>query len=164
MEMAIHFSILARRVPWTKEPGGLQSAGPQRVRHNWSNSAHTQWASYQLHTRAFHAGRYKCQHNRKDCEAIHLHSLKQNARLPKLYAKQGLSSLSLRLCICGLSTVILGWQEPSAPAAPVVDSWGNWGPERYRGCCASLWGDDFHHSSLLPFSFTETMSSSLNKM
>ena len=154
--MATHSSSLVWRIPWTKEPGGLQSTGPQRVRHNWSNLAHTQWASYPLHTRAFHAGRYKCQHSRKAYEAIYLHSLNQNPKLPKLHSKQWLSSLSLRLCICRLSTVILGWQEPSTPAAPVVYSWRNWGPERYRLCWASCWGGDFHHFSLLPFSFTET--------
>ena len=32
--MATHSSILAWRIPWTKEPGGLQSTGSQRVRHN----------------------------------------------------------------------------------------------------------------------------------
>ena len=32
--MAIHSSILAGRIPWTEEPGGLQSMGEQRVRHN----------------------------------------------------------------------------------------------------------------------------------
>ena len=32
-EMATHFSILAWRIPWTGEPGGLQSMGCQRVRH-----------------------------------------------------------------------------------------------------------------------------------
>jgi len=32
--MATHSSILARRIPWTKEPGGLQSIGLQRVRHD----------------------------------------------------------------------------------------------------------------------------------
>ena len=31
-EMATHSSILAWRVPWTEEPGGLQSTGLQRVR------------------------------------------------------------------------------------------------------------------------------------
>ena len=29
--MATHSSILAWRIPWTEEPGGLQSMGPQRV-------------------------------------------------------------------------------------------------------------------------------------
>ena len=33
-EMATHSSILAWRIPWTKEPGGLQSMEWQRVRHN----------------------------------------------------------------------------------------------------------------------------------
>ena len=32
--VAKHSSILAQRIPWTEEPGGLQSMGLQRVRHN----------------------------------------------------------------------------------------------------------------------------------
>ena len=33
-EMATHSSILAWRIPWTQEPGGLQSMGSQRVGHD----------------------------------------------------------------------------------------------------------------------------------
>ena len=33
-EMATHSSILAWRIPQTEEPGGLQSMGSQRVRHD----------------------------------------------------------------------------------------------------------------------------------
>ena len=33
-EMATHSSILAWRIPWLEEPGGLQSMGLQRVRHD----------------------------------------------------------------------------------------------------------------------------------
>ena len=33
-EMATHSNILAWRIPWTEEPGGLQSTESQRVRHN----------------------------------------------------------------------------------------------------------------------------------
>ena len=33
-EMTAHSSILAWRIPWMEEPGGLQSMGPQRVRHD----------------------------------------------------------------------------------------------------------------------------------
>ena len=32
--MATYSSILAWRIPWTEEPGGLQSMGSQRVRHD----------------------------------------------------------------------------------------------------------------------------------
>ena len=32
--MATHSSILAWRIPWTEEPGGLQSMRSQRVRHD----------------------------------------------------------------------------------------------------------------------------------
>ena len=31
--MATHSSILTRSIPWTEEPGGLQSMRSQRVRH-----------------------------------------------------------------------------------------------------------------------------------
>ena len=31
--MATHFSFLAWRIPWTEDPGGLQSMGLQRIRH-----------------------------------------------------------------------------------------------------------------------------------
>ena len=33
-EIASHSSILACRIPWIEEAGGLQSMGSQRVRHN----------------------------------------------------------------------------------------------------------------------------------
>ena len=36
-EMAIHSSILAWRIPWTEEPGGLQSTGSQRVQDRATN-------------------------------------------------------------------------------------------------------------------------------
>ena len=32
--MATHCSTPARRIPWTEEPGKLQSIGPQRVGHH----------------------------------------------------------------------------------------------------------------------------------
>ena len=35
-EMATHSSVLARKIPWTEEPGRLQSVGLQRVRHDWA--------------------------------------------------------------------------------------------------------------------------------
>ena len=37
-EMATHSSILAWRIPWTEEPGGLQSMGSLRVGHDWLTS------------------------------------------------------------------------------------------------------------------------------
>ena len=37
--MATHSSILAWKIPWTEEPGGLQSIWLQRVGHDWSDSA-----------------------------------------------------------------------------------------------------------------------------
>ena len=39
-DIAIHSSILAQRIPWTEEPGGLQSMGSQRIRDDW-DTKHT---------------------------------------------------------------------------------------------------------------------------
>ena len=36
-EKETHSSIIAWRIPWREEPGGLQSIGSQRVGHDWSN-------------------------------------------------------------------------------------------------------------------------------
>jgi len=38
-EMATHSSVLAWRIPWTEEPGGLPSMGLHRVGHDWSDLA-----------------------------------------------------------------------------------------------------------------------------
>ena len=39
--MITHSSILARIIPLTEEPGGLQSMGSQRVEHNRATNTHT---------------------------------------------------------------------------------------------------------------------------
>ena len=41
--MATDSSILAWRIPWTEEPGGLKSLGLQRIGHNW-----TTWHTYNV--------------------------------------------------------------------------------------------------------------------
>ena len=40
-EMATHSSILAWRIPWTEDPGRLQSLGLQRIRLNWATNTFT---------------------------------------------------------------------------------------------------------------------------
>ena len=40
-KMTAHSSILAWKIPWTEEPGRLQSMGLQRVRHGWDLNTHT---------------------------------------------------------------------------------------------------------------------------
>ena len=47
-EMAIHSSTIAWKIPWTEEPGRLQSMGSQRVGHNWATSrsrSHSGWTT-----------------------------------------------------------------------------------------------------------------------
>ena len=44
-EMATNSSIHARKIPWTEEPGGLQSMGWQRVGHDFltDHTQHRMW-------------------------------------------------------------------------------------------------------------------------
>ena len=37
-EMATHSSILAWKIPWVEELGGLQSMGSQRIEHDWATN------------------------------------------------------------------------------------------------------------------------------
>ena len=46
--MATLSSILAWRIPWTEEPGGLQSMGSLRVRHDLATNTHTLSSVYSL--------------------------------------------------------------------------------------------------------------------
>ena len=57
--MATHSSTLAWKIPWTEEPGRLQSMGLQRVGHDWATSLHFSSCG----ARAFHCGGFSC------CEA-----------------------------------------------------------------------------------------------
>ena len=43
------FSILVWRIPWTEEPGGLQSIRSQRARHDWSSNTLATWGKELTH-------------------------------------------------------------------------------------------------------------------
>ena len=43
--MTTHYSILALRIQWTEDPGGLQSMGLQRVRHDWVTNTFISYTS-----------------------------------------------------------------------------------------------------------------------
>ena len=57
--MAIHGSILAWRIPWTEEPGGLQSIGSQRIRHVSCKSDPCNLARMQESPRTIHPFLYR---------------------------------------------------------------------------------------------------------
>ena len=67
--MAAHSTILAWRIPWTEEPGGLQSMGSQRVRHNLVTKQ-------QPHNRKFYTGVKKINGLENNLESLHLDSIK----------------------------------------------------------------------------------------
>ena len=46
--MTTYSSILSRKIPWTEEPGGLQSMGSQRVRHDRVTDTFTWYVPFQI--------------------------------------------------------------------------------------------------------------------
>ena len=53
--MATHSSTLAWEIPWTEEPGGLQTTGLPRVGHDWATNTHTMWNQTYLLTQVLTA-------------------------------------------------------------------------------------------------------------
>ena len=47
-DMATHSSILAWRIPWTEQPGGLQSMASQRLRHDWTTNTHDEKTTFYI--------------------------------------------------------------------------------------------------------------------
>ena len=83
-ETATHSSILAWRISWTEEPGGLQSMGSQRVGHDWATS-----------------------HTHTLFQIIFLFRLLQNIEQSSLCYTEGpcwLSILNIEVCTCESQT------------------------------------------------------------
>ena len=55
--MATHSSILVWRIPWTEDPGRLQSMGSQRIRHNWASNITT--ISQKVQTSSYNINKYQ---------------------------------------------------------------------------------------------------------
>ena len=55
---ATHSSIVAWRIPWTEEPGRLQSMGLQRVRHDWVTFNHLDYQEGRSNTVSKNMGKY----------------------------------------------------------------------------------------------------------
>ena len=110
-EMATHSSILAWKIPWTEEPGGLQSMGSQRGRSNWglTCSTHTffrdNWTPVQTHrppSGVFQPHSLQCRDLRGKEGLLYRNLKMQSSRVCQI------SGLSLRLQAGKLSKYSLG--------------------------------------------------------
>ena len=109
--MAPHSSTLAWKIPWTEEPGGLQSMGSQRVGHDWTTSL-------SLFTFHFHALE----------KEMATHSSVLAWRIPGMGKPGGLPSM-------GSHRVRHDWSDLAAAAAAAMrNRWGNFS-------CTTKWED-----------------------
>ena len=77
--MATHSSSLAWKIPWTEEPGRLQSMGSHRVGHDWSDlaAAAACWDRLLTANRAMEGSQCHYRHDWYFCQScdLHLHLL-----------------------------------------------------------------------------------------
>ena len=68
--LATHSSILAWRIPWTEEPGGLQSMESQRIRHNWVTNTFSTYREpiYEMYAFIKYINKYK--HTTHQCSLM----------------------------------------------------------------------------------------------
>ena len=90
-EMATHSIILAWKIPWTEEPGGLQSMGSQRVGHDWA----TEPTHMHTHTHT-HTHTHACTHTPLDL--ILLEFKEKATKNPLFYTSH---------CACPLGLLLL---------------------------------------------------------
>ena len=94
-EMASHSTILAWRIPWTEEPGWLQSRGSQRVGHYWETFTLSPFRSCYTHgpppfffffttLRGFHEKKKKSPRLRGGVTSVFISSLVINFRLVRM--------------------------------------------------------------------------------
>ena len=88
--MATYSSILAWRIPWTEESGGLQSMGSQRVGHNWSDWTPT----HALHSEMIPNTTKGCISHEKPFKVVHPKFLFSALSSPYLFLHPCLPSLN----------------------------------------------------------------------
>ena len=103
-EMATHSSILAWKIPWTEEPGGLESKGWQRVGHDWAQV--WVWTAKDLFEDELkHTGVEHC----RLCVLLY----------------QGKFLLGVHLLKCTMNSVWMSWGPQVWPASPGPHSYLN---------------------------------------
>ena len=96
-DMTTHSSVLTWTVPWTEEPGGLQSIGLQRVGHGWGDLACSQstiqsavgWLNLWCRTEDMEDAQYR------GSTTNHIRIFKFRARVPNPHGIQGSTVLFL---------------------------------------------------------------------
>ena len=100
-EMATHSSVLAWRIPWKGEPGGLHSMGSQRVGHDWV-SKHMYLCTFCTFTCCIHAHVLVC--SGVLCESRSLKTIEGlmgppfTFKIPEVYRRCTIARLFLNLC------------------------------------------------------------------
>ena len=153
--MAPHSSTLAWKIPWTEEPGGLQSMGSRRVGHNWATSlllfTFMHWRRKWQHTPVFLPGESQ---RRRRLVGCHLwgHTELDTTDVTQQQERHQLTTYGFHTdhkwsagLAQGVNTLfprlVLQWGAVSAPQArsanaPLFFSWSEWCAWFVLGLCS----------------------------
>ena len=125
--MTTHSSFLTGRIPWTEEPGGLQSMGSQRVGHDWATFT---FRVIPLEVWVIH---WKCKRFHCQCKSTVLTEFK---------IKLNLIQFTITLCLqcSNPGFAVLQWSNWETLAQ--CPWWDNWGRRSYTICRnnSARWG------------------------
>ena len=111
-ETAPHFSIFAYEIPWTEEPGRLQSMGSQRVKHDWVTNTctrartHTHTHTHTPHMLIIYDNCKRCW--RKPPKIVFKAACSSQFGLPRWPAKTGLPKQETQ----EMKVQSLSWEDP----------------------------------------------------
>ena len=111
--MAPHSSTLARKIPWTEEPGGLQSMGSQTVGYDWATSlslfTFMHWRRKWQPTPVFLPG---VSQGRGSLVGCHLWGRTESDTTEAIYQQQQQSDIYRLMFTAALFTITKRWKEP----------------------------------------------------
>ena len=125
-EMATHSSVLAWRIPGTREPGGLPSMGSQRVGHDWSNLAAAAAAWHNFREGNDSPLQYSCPENPRDGQAcwVAVHGVaKSRTRLSNFTFTFHFHALEKEMTTY---SIVLAWRIPETGKPGSLPSMGSY--------------------------------------
>ena len=157
-EMAIHSSILAWRIPWTEEPGGLQFMGLQRVGYDWATNVNFSHLGELLSFSGWVDG-CGCVSHSVMSDALWLHGTVAcllclwnfpgkntgvgcHFLLQGIFPTQGLNQSLLCLLHWQADSLLLGHLGSLSPCMHVINLWfvSCWSPVYFLGCQKNVEG------------------------
>ena len=145
-EMATHSGILAWEIPWTEEPGGVQSMGLKRVGYDWATNTHQKGEASQQEAQGrvgvrLALGWRRATVSRRYSKPLHTNLQVANSQRYEHASHQHQAWVTLQLALCLLLLTMLQLYHLPPPLPPPVSNSSclfTWGQPLYANCSTVL--------------------------